>query len=109
MGTPGNVDYHMRDPFHRSCVGKTLEGRGLGLHVSRRGLHGESSSLFRRGPDRSKVAASGARPTLGSGMLTSMSKPLKSEAPDEWEDDESKEFDGLWKRLRESDWPMWEA
>ncbi len=28
---------------------------------------------------------------------------------DEWEDDGSKEFDGLWKRLRESDWPIWEA
>ena len=27
---------------------------------------------------------------------------------DEWEDDGSEEFDRLWKRLRETDWPVWE-
>jgi L-alanine-DL-glutamate epimerase-like enolase superfamily enzyme len=27
---------------------------------------------------------------------------------DEWEDDGSERFDRLWKRLQESDWPIWE-
>jgi len=27
---------------------------------------------------------------------------------EEWEDDGSEEFDRLWKRLQESDWPVWE-
>ena len=28
---------------------------------------------------------------------------------DEWEDDGSKAFDELFKRLQESDWPVWEG
>ena len=28
---------------------------------------------------------------------------------DEWEDDESEIFDGLWQRLQETDWPIWET
>jgi hypothetical protein len=27
---------------------------------------------------------------------------------DEWEDDGTGDFDRLWKRLQESDWPVWE-
>lgn len=27
----------------------------------------------------------------------------------EWEDDGSREFERLWRKLRESDWPVWEA
>jgi hypothetical protein len=27
---------------------------------------------------------------------------------DEWEEDGSNEFDRLWKKLQENDWPVWE-
>ena len=62
--------YPAQGPFRRCCVGRTLDGRRLGVPASCRGQHGRRSHLFRRGPDRSKMAAAGAYSVLGAGGVT---------------------------------------